>query len=90
LLKKSPDNLWLLAFHFFPGDGLAEAAVSLSTARLSEVAAAVLEAPQLKPIILEEHPELLGPRLRTLQIGENGPEAGPGFLFLTHGAALVV
>jgi hypothetical protein len=48
------------------------------------VAAAVLEAFQLYPVILHEQANFLGPGLRAVQIGEKGPGTGAGLAFLTH------
>jgi hypothetical protein len=76
--------LLTLTFSFFPRGDLTEADVSLSASGLSRVAAAVLEAFQLYPVILHEQANFLGPGLRAVQIGEKGPGTGTGLAFLTH------
>jgi hypothetical protein len=73
-----------LPFSLFPRGDLTEADVSLSASRLSRVAAAVLEAFQLYPVILHEQANFLGPGLRAVQIGEKGPGTGAGLALLTH------
>jgi hypothetical protein len=67
------------------GNGLPEAAVSLSTARLPRVAAAVAAIFELQPHILEEQPELDGPGFGTPEIPEKGPGAGADFGLPAHG-----
>jgi hypothetical protein len=73
-----------LTFGFLPRGDLTEAEVFLSASRLSPVAAAILEAFQLYPVILHEQANFLGPGLRAVQIGEKGPGTGAGLAFLTH------
>jgi hypothetical protein len=73
-----------LTFGFLPRGDLTEAEVFLSASRLSPVAAAILEAFQLYPVILHEEANFLGPGLRAVQIGEKGPGTGAVLAFLTH------
>lgn len=75
----------LMICPIFLGDSLAEAAISLSAARLPGMAAAILQIFQFQPIVPQQQPEFPSPGLRAGQIGKKGPGAGAGFLFLTHG-----
>jgi hypothetical protein len=75
----------LMICPIFLGDSLAEAAISLSAARLPGMAAAILQIFQFQPIVPQQQPEFPSPGLWAGQIGKKGSGAGAGFLFLTHG-----
>jgi hypothetical protein len=53
------------------------AAILLSTARLSQVAAAVAEIPDFQPVVAEKQMNLGGPGEGGFKVGEKSPETGP-------------
>lgn len=61
------------------GNGLPEAAVSLSTARLPRMAAAIAAILQLEPQIFNKQPQFDGPGFGAPEIPDKGPGAGADF-----------
>jgi hypothetical protein len=75
----------LMICPIFLGDSLAEAAISLSAARLPGMAAAILQIFQFQPIVPQQQPEFPSPGLWAGQIGKKGSGAGTGAFIFTHG-----
>jgi hypothetical protein len=74
LLRNRPPGFSITVL--YQGATLAGVAVPLSAARLSRVAAAVAEAPNLQPVIPEKQVDLGGPGKRGVEVGEKIPEIG--------------